>query len=167
MKSILFLKTWPLIARVLPFCVLEHGKSLFLNQRWVNHGCKSNEHLGLWKTQDGYLVFPGSLTNSVFQFLCSFTYHCTLKVSPTGGQTPTKLQKGPSSNVWPSRSIILEKLFLSPESLDFLSLDLLSTCCWTSLSFHLAWVINMLLLLYVYFLKALKPSSVARLKSSW
>lgn len=80
-----------------------------------------------------------------------------------GRKTYIKLQKQPTSNVWPARFIILEKLFLSPEASDF-PLDHLNNFNWTS--FNLVRVINIFLIFSVCFLDGLKPLPATRLMPS-
>lgn len=99
--------------------------------RWVNNGCKLKEQLVVWETQNNCLVFPHSLTNLYFVFrfpLPTIVHLGWLVMSKTlVGETSVKLQKE-SVNAWSARSIILEKLFLSPEVSDPLPLGPLNTC---------------------------------------
>ena len=59
-------------------------------------------------------------------------------------------------------SAIQKNSFGSTGTSDLLLLDPLNTCSWNSFNYHLVWVTNMLLLLYVLFPDGLKLFPVTR-----
>ena len=135
--------------------------------RWVNNGCNSITSWDCGKLKTATWFVPASWKMPFFCFclLSSAIVHLGwLKLwTDVGGEMSIKLGKQFTSNIWPVRSITLEKLFLSP---DLLPLDPLSTCSWTSFNCRPGWVINKFLPLYVCFPDGLKPSLAARLMPS-
>lgn len=108
----------------------------------------------------GSSQLPGKPHFSIFCILLP-TMACLrwLKLwTDIGGGPSIELWKQSTNNVWPVRSMILEKQPLSPEAWDLLTLDPLNTCSWISFNYQLVWVINIFLLWYVCFLDGLKLS---------